>query len=114
MRPRQLEPNELERDILALIADENPLIKPHLMSLRVQSREYTGVGSYTNFLHEQTEAGPWDQALCLNAVVSLSNVINGLGAVLFCHEWKPKFLEIHTYGDELWDGVYEGYSFSTE
>ncbi len=35
-----------------------------------------------------------------------------LGAILFCRGDHPICLELYTYGDEYWDGVYDGYSIA--
>ena len=52
MRPGQREPNEFERAILEWIAAEHPALRTHLAGLHILSREFTGVGSFTNFLYD--------------------------------------------------------------
>ena len=50
-----------------------------------------------------------DRDLHLDAVISVPGVPNGLGAILFCIGSHPNVLEIYTFGDEHWDGLYEGF-----
>ena len=110
MRPGQLEPNEFEVAILDRLAQDVSAIGPLIIKLHVLSREFTGVGSYTNFDCQESAAVLGNQAIGLNALISMPNVPNGMGAVLFCEEGKPKCLETYTFGEELWDGIFEGFS----
>jgi len=109
MRPGQLKPNEFEVAILERLALDLPRLVPLISQLHVQSREYTGVGSYTNFLCAESTLELGEQPVHLNSLISMPGVPNGMGAVLFFENGKPKFLEIFTYGDP-WDGVYDGFS----
>lgn len=110
MRPGQLQPNELECAILERIARNEPWLQGPFSSLHVLSREYTGVGGYTNFLCDVPEAAG-DPFPGLKPLIRVPGVPNGMGAVLTCHGTKPKCLELFTYGDDCWDGTYEGFSF---
>src|SRR5262245_50013108 len=47
---------------------------------------------------------------CKQGMIHVPGVPNGMGAVLFCSGWQPECLEIYTYGEERWDGVYNGFS----
>ena len=109
MQPGQLEPNEFELAILERIASEHAELRPHLGVLRVLSREFTGVGSYTNFRCEGSGTECSDP-LGLNGLIMMPGVPNGMGAVLFCHAGRPKCLETFTYGADHWSGVHEGFS----
>jgi hypothetical protein len=111
MRPGQIEPNEFELAILSSFVRVSPSLLAHInRGLHVLSRKFTGVGSHTNF-HSDTLAGAPEEQLGLNhAEIRLPSVPSGLGAVLFCGGGYPSCLELFTYGDELWDGVYEGFS----
>ena len=40
----------------------------------------------------------------------MPGVPNGMGAVLFCKGNRPHFLEVYTYGDDRWEGVYDGFA----
>ena len=49
MRPGQLNPNEFEIAILNRLADDFELLRALIPKLHVLSREFTGVGAFTNF-----------------------------------------------------------------
>ena len=110
MHPAQIRPNELECAILERIAQDEPWLQGPFTSLHVLSREYTGVGSYTNFVCDAPEA-EGDPFPGLNPLISMPGVPNGMGAVLHCRGALPKCLELFTYGDDPWDGTYEGFMF---
>ena len=108
MRPGQLEPNEFEATLLKRFATQDPSLS--IDSLHVLSREFTGVGSFTKFLCGGSGETKWDRDLVLGAGISMPGVPSGLGAVLFCAGNQPNCLEIYTFGDEHWDGVYDGFA----
>ena len=109
MRPGQLEPNEFEMAILTRFAQQEPPLAAHIQKLRVLSREFTGVGSFTRFQYEGAEP---ERVLTLESQISVLGVPSGLGSILFCRGDHPICLELYTFGDEYWDGVYEGYSIT--
>lgn len=109
IRPGQIEPNEFELTILERIAAKNPSLRMYLRNLHVLSREFTGVGSYTNFKCEGEGTQVVEQRIGLDDLTVMPNVQNGMGAVLLCQGDRPKCLETYTFGDELWDGVFEGF-----
>lgn len=111
MRPGQLIPNDFEVAILERIAAKHPSIALHLGRLRVLSREFTGVGSFTKF-QRSSASDPPQEPISLNEHIAMPRVPNGLGAVLFCNGGYPACLEIFAYGDDHWDGIYEGYSIA--
>jgi hypothetical protein len=80
-----------------------------LSGRHVLSREFTGVGSYTNFKCEINDAQASEHRVGLDDRIVMPNVQNGMGAVLFCQGDRPKCLETYRFGDELWDGVFEGF-----
>ena len=51
-----------------------------------------------------------DKQIWLDSLVVVPGVKIGLGAVLFCQHGNPMCLEIYTFGDNCWDGVYSGFS----
>jgi hypothetical protein len=112
IRPGQLTPNDFETAILERIALKNPALRAHFSRLHVLSREFTGVGSYTNFRIPEANAQETRTHLALDALIIMPNVENGMGAVLFCRGGRPECLEIVTFGDALWDGVFEGFSIA--
>lgn len=110
MKPGQLFPNELEVAILKELALEEPVFKKHLNELHVLSRTYTGVGSYTEFSPiNLITLAVGDKHLWLNSLILVPGVNLGLGAILFCKHGNPMCLEIYAYGDNCWDGVYNGF-----
>ena len=108
IRPGQLEPNEFERAILERLARETPALAAAIGKLHVLSREYTGVGSFTNFACDTAEGVP-SAHFVLPALIHMPGVPNGMGAALFCKDRKPECLEIFAYGDDHWDGVHHGF-----
>ena len=108
MHPEQHQPNELECAILERIAQDEPWLQGPFASLHVLSREYTGVGSYTNFMCDLPDSED-DPFPGLKPLVRVPGVPNGMGAVLYCRRTLPKCLELFTYGDDPWDGTYEGF-----
>ena len=110
MRPGQIEPNEFEIAIIKRFAQQDPSIRKASNRLHVLSREFTGVGSFTNFKCIESQSSDEIRTIDLNAQINMPGVPNGLGAVLFCKGNQLDCLEIHTYGDDKWDGVYDGFS----
>ena len=110
MRLGQIEPNEFEVAILDRIATQEPSIRSSLGDLHVLSREYTGVGSFTRFQRDEPGAEIDKRHVSLEALILIPNVPSGMGAVLFCKGGRADCLEIFTYGDDHWDGVYDGFS----
>ena len=111
MRPGQLHPNELEVAILEHIARDEPWLQGPFIALHVLSREYTGVGGYTNFLCEVPEQAG-DPCPSLKPSLCVPGVPHGMRAVLWCRGTLPECLELFTYGDERWDGTFGGFSFA--
>jgi hypothetical protein len=109
-RPGQIEPNEFELAILERMAAKSPPLLAYMRNLHVLSREFAGVGSYTNFKCEDESAQVAEQRIGLDDLIEMPNVQNGMGAVLFCRGGQPKCLETYTFGAELWDGVFEGFA----
>jgi hypothetical protein len=111
MRPGQLEPNEFERAILRRLARQEPSLGESLERLHVLSRQFTGVGSFTRFKCGDSIPDTPQRPVALDALIRMPGVPNGMGAVLFCIGDQPVCLEVYAYGDDLWDGVYDGFSF---
>jgi hypothetical protein len=111
MRPGQLTPTDFELTILERIATQEPSIRWSPQQLHVMSRDFTGVGSFTNFKCDESVLDAAERRiLALDAVIIMPGVPNGMGAVLFCKGHQPECLEVYTYGEDYWDGVYDGFS----
>jgi hypothetical protein len=110
MRPGQLKPNDLEVAILARMAKQEPFLADFIERLQVLSRQFTGVGSFTNFKCDQSAVETPRRHVSLDALITMPRVPNGLTAVLFLNGAYPECLEICTFGDDLWDGVYDSFA----
>jgi hypothetical protein len=111
MRPGQLNINALELAILQHMAVANPSLALLIPKLHVLSREFTGVGSYTNFRHPNDSPDTPDGRVSLDGLITVPGVRNGLGSILFLKNGLPLCLEIYSHGEDLWDGLYDGFAF---
>jgi hypothetical protein len=107
MRPGQVMPNEFELAILNRLARKDPSIEAAVDQLHVLSREFTGVGSFTNFSCDELADAPEHQ-IVLDHRIKMPGVPHGMSAVLFCKGGRPQCLEVVTY-EGYWDGVYDGF-----
>lgn len=107
---REAKPNEFEVAILERLARQEPSIRHTLGALHVLSRRFTGVGSFTDFASEESPAGSADMRVGLDVIAKVPGVPNGLGALLFCKLGKPLCLEIFAFGNDQWDGNFDGFS----
>lgn len=105
--PEQPVPNAFETAILQAIARERPALMLDVHRLQVRARRYTGVGSYTDFLCDESGER---ESVGLKAPIAVPGVPNGMGAVLYCHGQLPACLETFTYRDDFWTGASEGFS----
>ena len=110
MRPGQLTPNDLELAILDRIGIKEPSMGGSIQHLHVLSRKFTGVGSFTKFRYDESVTGSGERQLVLDVLINMPGVPNGMGAILFCRGDQPECLEVYTYGNDHWDGVYDGFS----
>lgn len=110
MRPGQIKPNDLELAILERLASKDPSLRGAVGQLHVLSREFTGVGSYTNFACEDSSAVAPEKQVVLDGLITMPGVPTGMGAVLFCKGDRPKCLELFTYGDDQWEGIYDAFA----
>lgn len=109
MRPGQLHPNEFEIALLERIAADNPDAELSICDLHVLSREFTGVGCFVSFL---IKGRPNTGARCVldsDAAVTIPGLQCGLGVAAFL-EGSTLTLETYTFGDEKWDGVFDGFT----
>ena len=113
MYPGQLQANSFEVALILSISADNPAegepLRRIVPELRVLSRTFTGVGSFTSFHCEIVCPLLAEKRLSLNRLIAMPGVPDGMGAVLFCERGKPKTLEVFTYGEQHWDGEHEGF-----
>ena len=111
----------LEKAILEQIAaapqNRDLVIAEHLPFISVRSRDLTGVGMYVNFDDSSppevlSERLSEKDVFASNHIVEIDTLKNGLGFALYAKDGKLDFLELFTYGMELWDGSYNSISFS--
>jgi hypothetical protein len=112
MRPGQLTPNEFELAILLQLATRLPGLESVIPHLHVLSREFTGVGSFTNFNPTEAVAGA-PERLGLHQEITIPGVANGLVVILFFKDGKVDCLEIAACG-VAWDGVYDGFCIAPQ
>ncbi len=112
MQSEQAILNEFEAAVLERIAHSNPWLRPVLGGLRISSRKITGGGSYTDFEPNSAPVDIPDGHFSLDALISMPGVANGMGATLFVKAGHITFLEIYVYGEQYWDGRFNGYSLS--
>jgi hypothetical protein len=110
MKPGQLEPNEFESAILKRLTHQEAWIGDSAQRLHVLSREFTGVGSFTRFHFIDSAVLDLDRQVCLDALIRMPGVADGMGAVLFCKGNQLDCLEVYINGDAHWDGIYEGFA----
>ena len=108
-QPGQVAPNEFELAVLRAIAEEHAELLLDVSALHVLSREFTGVGAFTNFLRDDCALDASEQRLGFSGQIQMPGVPNGLGALLFCVEHRPKMLEVYTFGTEHWGGDFSGF-----
>ena len=111
MRPGQLHPNEFEIALLDRLVADNPDVRVTATDLHVVSREFTGVGSFTNFL-VKGQPKVARRVLNTSAYVTIPGLQNGLGVVAF-YEGDSLTLETFTAGEETWDGLFDGFKIET-
>jgi len=113
MRPGQLEANDFEVAILRQMSRKVPALTGMIGQLRVLSRKFTGVGSFTEFQRNEADSDAGESPITLDGLIKMPRVPNGMGAVLFFAGGRPKCLETFTFDSEHWDGVFDGFSIDT-
>jgi hypothetical protein len=104
--------NEFEKAMLNRIKHQLPALASNISELTLSHRELTGVGSFTYFAKLDARVPvPNDGPLALDVHILMPGVQNALGAMLFFNADSIAFLEIFTYGDDGWNGHWEGFSF---
>lgn len=113
--------NDLELSLLNLISIENkeqyPYLSSHIPYLRIQDREYTGVGVYSNFIYINNNVvnnniNKGDALLSSSRRLMIDNLSNELSYVLDITDGKISYLEIVTNGNENWNGTYKNFQIS--
>jgi len=101
--------DKVERELLEQILKQNPacgnILNNQLENLLVSSREPTGVGCYVNFSTTKDIVDKTiNTMLGFEGEVEVPGVPSGLCCVLSVTDGRLDFLELVTYGNELWNG----------
>jgi hypothetical protein len=102
--------NQLELKVLEHIAQSNHCLNNLIGNLRVSERKFTGCGSYTDFETASAAINIPNDDFTLDALISMPDIKNGMGATLFVKDNYISFLEIYVFGGEPWDGTFENFS----
>jgi hypothetical protein len=103
--------NEIELTLLDGLTTKHPSLKSHISHLKVKERKATGVGMYVNFEYINFE----EKLENLNSLFSneenieFPNLKYGLGYVIDITDGEIKYIEFITYGEENWNGKFDGY-----
>ena len=96
-----MEFTQLEREILQWIADKSdcPELVHQIKNAKPSAREFTGVGSYTDFegISDAAKAEVPDKYINGPTITSPDLMKPGAMSILFFKEGRPAFLEIATY-----------------
>ena len=106
--------NLLESEILNRIAVKYPYIKDHLQFIKVNNREYTGVGMYTNFIYTPSyiEIQNIETVhLSTNETVMMDGLKYGLAFEVAITNGRLDFIELVTYDNEEWNGHIGNFHF---
>jgi len=110
VRPGQIEPNEFEIAIIQEFAKSNNNLTDQVPDLHVLSREYTGVGGYTNFNCHKPEDEK-ESSMIFDFLINLPDVPGGMGAVLYLRGSEIECLEVFSHvSTERWDGTFDGFT----
>jgi phage tail tube protein FII len=101
--------NNIENAVLKAIIDENQenhqFLNFHFPYLNIKSREYTGVGMYSNFEYSKGfEQSDVNVLLTSLKELTVNNLENELSYVLYITNGKIQFLEIVTNGNDSFYG----------
>jgi hypothetical protein len=101
---------ELEQELMNLLLHgDHPvltILRQQYVAAKVTSREFSGVGFFTNF--EVSENAPLVEPpnfAAGNVDIQLENLPNGAGCVLFVRDGKLSFLECYTFSDPWPDHI---------
>jgi hypothetical protein len=107
--------NLLESTLVSLIIENHAVRYPefvfHIPLLKIKNREFTGVGSYSNFLYSKKIQidNVIDTEISCNKLLIVPCFKNELSYVLAITNGMINYLEIVTNGNEEWDGDIEGF-----
>jgi hypothetical protein len=100
----EISQEELEKEIMDLLLHgDHPtleVLRQQYISARVISREFSGVGFFTNFEVPNTASAVQPPNFAAgNVDIQMENVNYGVGCVLFIQDGRLSMLEGYTYGE---------------
>jgi hypothetical protein len=101
------QPTAFEQAILRRIAEREPELLAVIPKLQVQRREFSGAGSFTQFLPHAPVALQ-DGYVDLDALIHMPGVEHGMGASIAITSGQVE-LEIYTNGLSCWAGDFDGF-----
>ncbi len=107
--------NTLEVALLEAILEENkgkyPFLISHFPLLKVNNREYTGVGLYSNFEYTSPiQESSINDLISSEKELTIKGIKHPLSYVLDISNGRINHLEIVTNGNEKWNGKFETFS----
>ena len=111
-----LELNKLENSILERLAKDYPFVRDHIPFLKVESREYTGVGAYVNFGYDNPDNIELSTRIGISHISTNERIeVNGLKYGL---QWeiaitggKLDFIELVTIDEEWFGPIPDNFNF---
>ncbi len=113
MRPDSVQANEFESALLNRILAVYPDVRLAIADLRVLSRTFSGVGSFTDFRVDGWPKESERRVLTTDFLVAIPGLQNGLGVIAFL-DGNGLMLETYSFGDETWDGDSQGYTIGPD
>jgi hypothetical protein len=105
---------KMEKEVIALIFRDYPDLRDQILKARVTSREFTGVGFFTNY-HKKDVLSEKNMTISSVVGVILNNRIE-VGFVFFITKEEGSALEGYTYGDPFPDQIesYEAFIYEED
>jgi hypothetical protein len=106
--------NILEKSLLEAVLHDNqtnyPFLIEHFQCLKLKDREYTGVGTFSNFEYSRDlKFGSLNKLLSSEKRLFIDGVENEVTYVLAITDGRIDFLELVTNNDEIWNGEVTGF-----
>ena len=88
---------KMEKEVIALILSDYPNLRDQILKARVTSREFTGVGFFTNY-HEKDILSEKNRTIINPAVGAILNNHIEVGFIFFITKEEGSALECYTNG----------------
>ncbi len=106
---------KMEKEVIALIFRDYPDLRDQILKARVTSREFTGVGFFTDY-HKEDILSEKNRTVINAAVGAILNNRIEVGFVFFITKEEGSALEGYTYGDPFPDQIesYEAFIYEED